>query len=665
MTLRLITAAFVLCEPFLHLSALAAPGEETITVESTGAFLIKLKPGRTRSVRSAALPNEWTFQPLGSGREVRAEDAAASNWYRLAPSESENRTRSEDPAAGKPGNPWDIAYALLGEGSGVDDTRGAESAIPALRQSGVSGGDVEIIEPDFAVSSPLVKRTVAPAAASAPPAGAGKAQAEPSKHWPLFKKLEEYQDNDHSQLADARKKVEENLAGTSKRVRVAFLDTGYDPQHIACPPHVLAALGRNFVEDLHISDGAALKDSPGPKENQSHGTGTIGILASDLQTIVGRKNETLFSGTLGGAPMIEIVPMRVATSVVHVENPFITQRASGTTRAIRYAIAQNCDVISMSHGGLPSRALADAVNDAYRHGIAMFFASGDYLQPPTFLHIPYPVHTPRFVVYPAAFPCAMCVCGVTAELETYGYPPKAYDKKNGPVGSWRLRGNWGPADWMTNAIAAFSPNVPWPHLPEGQEKEDLIDLDGQGTSTSTPQAAAAAALWLQYHIDDPALQGKWRTWEKAELVYAALRSSAKSGKDSKTSREFFGNGILQARAALDKKPSSLTIGSEPKTARVGLGWLKLLGSVIRTHRDDAAVEAAKAMVELEIAQLTQRSPEAQEIISRYGDFLPAEDQDIKGFGIPEYRREFLSAIRAEPACSRKLAALIEQSLDGP
>ena len=34
----------------------------------------------------------------------------------------------------------------------------------------------------------------------------------------------------------------------------------------------------------------------------------------------------------------------------------------------------------MSHGGLPSEALADVINAAYEHGIAMFFASG-YLSP--------------------------------------------------------------------------------------------------------------------------------------------------------------------------------------------------------------------------------------------------------------------------------------------
>ena len=68
----------------------------------------------------------------------------------------------------------------------------------------------------------------------------------------------------------------------------------------------------------------------------------------------------------------------------------------------------------------------------------MFFASEDYLQPENVNA----VHSPRYVVYPAAFSRAMCVCGVTADYKTYGKPPSdQYDPSLGPPESWRLRGN--------------------------------------------------------------------------------------------------------------------------------------------------------------------------------------------------------------------------------
>ena len=211
-------------------------------------------------------------------------------------------------------------------------------------------------------------------------------------------------------------------------VRVAFLDTGYDPKHVTCPRNIKSDLARNFLEDKTTPNGVSLEKYPGRTGTQSHGTGTVGIFGGGEIDIIDSNGKSIFSGTLGGAPFVEIAPMRVATWVVHLEDPsnptFVKSRPSGTTRAIFYAIRNNCDVISMSHGGLPSYALADAVNAAYQAGVAMFFASGDYLKDP---RIPL-VHTPRFVVYPAAFSRTMAVCGVTADDKTYGFPPEDKDR---------------------------------------------------------------------------------------------------------------------------------------------------------------------------------------------------------------------------------------------
>ena len=50
--------------------------------------------------------------------------------------------------------------------------------------------------------------------------------------------------------------------------------------------------------------------------------------------------------------------------------------ASAFAQALRYAIEQKVDVISISMGGAPSRAWNEAVNDAYEAGICICAAAG-------------------------------------------------------------------------------------------------------------------------------------------------------------------------------------------------------------------------------------------------------------------------------------------------
>jgi subtilisin family serine protease len=61
-------------------------------------------------------------------------------------------------------------------------------------------------------------------------------------------------------------------------------------------------------------------------------------------------------------------------------------------------------VVSMSMGGLPSEAWADAINALYEAGVVVVTAAGNnYANLPT-----------RFVVYPARFGRVIAACGVMA-----------------------------------------------------------------------------------------------------------------------------------------------------------------------------------------------------------------------------------------------------------
>lgn len=650
---KLKISSALLISALLYVGSVAkAQDTESDDVEYTGAFLVKLKP----DVKArAGVEDGWKLTPLMTETTSRGENRPFRGWYYLAP---QSGIPTRGPSAIEAN--WDGAYDLyIGKKSGA--TRSAETKTP-LRNRRVEPNNVEFVEPDLEFYVPSPGTAAVSATSSASPGINAIAGSPQTRQWPEFQPVAAYQDDDHSQLKSAREAVEAKIAQTHRTlVRIAFLDTGYDSEHVARPVNVNHSLARNFVEDKMSSEGASLDKNPGPPGSQSHGTGTIGILAGGTLNLAAPDGKIIFSGTLGGAPMAEIAPMRVSTSVVHLENPFIKTRPSGTTRAILYAIKKECDVISMSHGGLPSRALADAVNAAYEHGIAMFFASGDYLQPTDAS-----IHSPRYVVFPAAFSRTMSVCGVTADNLTYGRPPHDhYDPALGSIESWRLRGNWGPAGWMKNAIAAFSPNILWPRLPRGQEGEDIIDLDGQGTSSSTPQAAAAAALWLLYFSDDSVLKNNWRSWKKAEMVYAALRQSAKQFNPPGSpnySSEFFGNGILQAKAALSKDPGTLNIQAQ-KPATVGLGWAKLFLSLVGRKRGlGVSDETIKQMFGLELAQLAQRSTKIQGLMEQYGGYDPDSDQGLSPEEALKFKRELFQAIRDDTRTSRHLRDAVTREL---
>ena len=101
---------------------------------------------------------------------------------------------------------------------------------------------------------------------------------------------------------------------------------------------------------------------------------------------------------------------------------------------------------------------------------------------------------------------------------------------------------------MTHALAGFTPNISWAKL----GCENVIDLDGAGTSSATPQIAAAAALWLRKYKG--ALKYK-EPWKRVEAVRKALFDSAdRAGRPASDPDPFFGEGIMHANAALAIRP---------------------------------------------------------------------------------------------------------------
>ena len=434
-------------------------------------------------------------------------------------------------------------------------------------------------------------------------------------------------------LADARARAA--AAAPDATIRIAHLDTGYDPEHTARPPRLRLDLQRNFLEGEPVDDARdpaqrGLLDHPG------HGTGTLGILAGGRVTPAASGYR--FDDTLGGAATAEIVPVRVANSVVQI-------RTSSVARGIDYAVALSgreetrVHVLSMSLGGVASAAWADAVNLAYDSGIVLVAAAGNNISAGLFA-----VPT-RFIVYPARFHRVVAACGVMADGRPYfGLP------------AGTMQGNWGPDSKMATAIAAYTPNIAWPEL----GCTSLVDMDGSGTSSAAPQVAAAAALYLQRHAE--ALFDATRysePWTRVEATRHALFASAEMPVAS-GSAKMLGKGLLRATEALNVAPAAAGALRRTDPDSAMLPFLRLL-----TGRGRAAAPGDDAMFALEASQLALTWPDAA---TPNPLELAVPDPDLPAASVPASQvRSFLDGLLAHPDTSaplRERAEAVRRGISG-
>lgn len=333
----------------------------------------------------------------------------------------------------------------------------------------------------------------------------------PDPHWPLGSSFAWHLEEKYTQLRQARKMA----AGAGCRPRVTILDTGIFPDQITTPRNVRTDLQKNLL-DSQASGDVTDPGIGGLLKNPGHGTATIALLAGNRVSVLE------FDDDLGGAPDVDVVPVRIANSVVHFWTKEMAEGISYATNLSDNKGVEYCEVISISMGGVASRAWGDAVNAAYEKGIVVVAAAGN-----NFLSLP-----TRYTVYPSRFNRVITVTGATATQKPY---------QATHVGD--MQGNYGPPSVMRKAIAAYTPNVPWAKW----GTTDVINLDGCGTSAATPQVAAAAALWMQRN------NGSRSGWQRVEAVRHALFRTA--DKTRPNSREYFGNGLLRAADALVFQPN--------------------------------------------------------------------------------------------------------------
>lgn len=490
---------------------------------------------------------------------------------------------------------WEAAYACL-------KTLGSNHKLLGLAPEGPAA--LHVVEPVLDLQdADYQRRAVEQRAAEAVQARAGN-PIRASRVWPTGPGPGWHLGDSYSELATAGQRV-----GALDGVRVAHLDTGYLPEAASLPRHFRADLSAT-CDRLGCKLNGRDPYAGGLGKSPGHGPATLSTLAGASYTLGGREYQ------LGAAPGLQVFSVDIGDSVVH---PDSRRMATG----ILYAVGQGADVITMSHGGLPSARLAAAINEAYESGTAVFAATGDYFD----LLFGY---TFREVVYPARYPRVMGVAGITEQHESYGDDPSwRWLVQPGPgylarLGSWALRGNYGPESAMRDhVIAAYAPNIT--RAVPSASAPGLIGDNGAGTSHATPQAAAAAALWLEHNranfSDD-----EWRSWRKTQAVYSALAKSADRCFADYTI-EHYGVGVLKANQALHyrygngaiSRPTGEPIPLEMKPeADLDLkGVVSLLRSTSLFSSFSATVRNALVeAVTTELSQLAMTSERVNKLLQR-------------------------------------------------
>ncbi|MCZ6463941.1 MAG: S8 family serine peptidase [Proteobacteria bacterium] len=212
-------------------------------------------------------------------------------------------------------------------------------------------------------------------------------------------------------------------------------------------------LGYDFVND--DDDPRAELDTddilPG---GPNHGTATASVIASPRGSQgIGNKEFVV-----GAAPEAQIVPLLVSNSVVH----FSMRRVR---KAIEYAVANGCQVISMSLGGpFPSRRLKKTVRRAVDKGVILIAAAGNRL--------PF-----RVVVFPARYSDVVAVAASNAVDHPWD----------------------GSSRGDTVDITAPGESV-WRALVKDQgSSQRMVSERSSGTSYATAHVAGVCALWIAHH----------------------------------------------------------------------------------------------------------------------------------------------------------------------
>lgn len=279
-------------------------------------------------------------------------------------------------------------------------------------------------------------------------------------------------------------------------ILVAQPDTGVLPNH----PELADML--DMTRAFNVLDPGAPPVDPlvSGMANPGHGTGTASCIASRSSGAV-----------TGSAPKAQVVPIRCINDVKVFD-------ASPVARAIDHARTSGCHVITMSLGGVPSRALHEALKAAVKADLIVLAAAGNCV---------------RFVVWPARYNECIAVAGINVD----DLP-------------WK-----GSCRGSAVDISAPAENV-WRATPVSGGSPDFGP--GQGTSFAVAVTAGVAALWLAHHGRQNLIaKARAKGGTLQQLFLSALGQTAR--RPANWDPTEFGRGVVDAAALLALNPDQISI----------------------------------------------------------------------------------------------------------
>lgn len=244
--------------------------------------------------------------------------------------------------------------------------------------------------------------------------------------------------------------------------------------------------------------------------NPGHGTSTASVAAS-------RRVGTV----TGAAPEARVIPIRCIDDVKIFNG-------APVAAAVSHARSVGADIVTMSLGGLYSRSLAAAIDDAVGAGLIVLAAAGNCV---------------GFVVYPASDPEVIGIAGVDA-----GDMP------------WR-----GSSRGTEVAVSAPAENVYVARRQPGDSDTTGVSA-GQGTSFAVALVAGTAAMWLAHHGRDAVRKEAARRRLSVQTLFRrALRQTARV--PARWSPAKYGAGIVDAEALLMLALREIAGAATPEPAR--------------------------------------------------------------------------------------------------
>jgi hypothetical protein len=237
---------------------------------------------------------------------------------------------------------------------------------------------IALVEPSFVFLSPDLN-------ALSEPGSPRRMSAAGERHLPQSENP--YWCHDAMNLGDAW------LLSKGNGINIGHPDTGFashpEARTSAEGGTVRMDLGWDFKDNDNLAHPEFEEDNLLPG-GPNHGTATASVIVSPAND---PSNEKGF--VVGAAPEAQLLPLRVANSVVHFS-------LSRVRQAIRYATERGCQVISMSLGGpFPSTHLKREIRRANENGVILVAAAGN--------HVP-----GRAVVFPARYKGVIAVAASNA-----------------------------------------------------------------------------------------------------------------------------------------------------------------------------------------------------------------------------------------------------------